>query len=252
VPAIIQNEAFSPNGQNYDQSRFGRIYTPDIRDAEFPMERALKAMKRAELARRQQAPRKGATLDQIGPRCVKYSAATSLSAAPTHFTTNRDVSIQRVEVSLDGSKDLYDWAQAHDEWPGTNYEGTSVRAGQEYLRKIGLSSGYVWARTWDELVDYQSRVGSAPVILGIDWTADMDAPHLLKGAYYIEPTGPVLGGHAICSLWYDKKKDALKLQNTWGPGWGDNGVVYFHRSSAEPVIFMWNGEAASFTEKLAA
>lgn len=245
-PKVVAPSASYEKGQN----RFGRIYAPDIRDASYSMTWALRAMSRGELKRRAQAPRRGPTLTQIGPRCVKYSIATSVSAQPMHYTDNARVSVSLVEQPLDGHRDLYDWAQANDEWSGTNYAGTSVRAGMGYMVGVGLSRSYVWARTWDELVDYLSRAGSAPAILGIDWTEDMDTPKRVRGAYYIEPTGPVLGGHAICALWYDKRKDALKLQNTWGGGYGDDGIVYFRREYAQPVIFMWNGEAASYTERV--
>lgn len=33
---------------------------------------------------------------------------------------------------------VYDWAQRNDEWPGTDYEGTSVRAGLDCARTQGL------------------------------------------------------------------------------------------------------------------
>jgi len=240
-----------------DQSRFGRIYAPDLRDFDFPMERSLRAMSRAELKRRTQAPRRGPTLNQIGPTCVMYSDATALAAQPLNYTKNAANAIYRVSTPVVDNNgiahnNLYDYAQANDEWPGTNYEGTSVRAGQEYLLAVGLSSAYVWARDWAELVDYISRVGSAPVILGIDWTEGMDVPIKRRDGYYIEPTGRVLGGHAICALWFDKKRDALKLQNTWGGSWGADGIVYLAKDHAETLIFRWNGEAASFTEKIAA
>lgn len=235
------------------QSRFGRIYAPDVRDANYPMERALRAMKRAELKVRTQAPRRGPTLDQDGPRCVKFSIATSLSAQPMHYTNVEGVSVKRVEVEVEGHRDLYDYAQYHDEWPGADYDGTSVRAGMQYIchPQVALASNYVWARTWEELIDYIKRVGSAPPVLGIDWTEGMDNPVKIGNDYYIEPTGRVLGGHAICALWFDKKRDALKLQQTWGKSYASNGIVYLKREHAQTVIFMWNGEAASYTETLA-
>lgn len=236
-----------------DQRNYGRRYAPDPRDRGHTMERALAAMKsvKGALARRTQAPRRGPTLDQdITPKCVMFSAATALGAAPVTYSRNPLKIVQQPikESANDAWMDLYDWAQAHDEWPGVDYEGTSVRAGQEYLRLIGRSSGYVWARNLAEAKDYIGRVGSAPIILGIDWLEQMSEPELVKGAYYLKVGGPVVGGHAICCLWFDKPKKAWKLQNTWGEGWGDRGVAYLRDEDFDYLVFQANGEACSFVE----
>src|SRR5512138_1626161 len=213
-----------------DQRWYGRLYSPDPRDRLHTMGDRLYLMSRAALKIRTQAPQKGPTLDQ-GPtsRCVMFSAATSLGALPIGYgrtAVSVLATVQQPVAEDDGSfisPDLYSWAQRHDEWPGEDYDGTSVRAGQEYLRKIGRSIGYVWATNLDETKDYIKRMGSAPIILGIDWLEKMDTPIRIHGAYYIEADGPVLGGHAICCLWYDRVRAAWKLQNTWGSDWGDNG-----------------------------
>lgn len=242
---IIQTAAMA-NGQNYDQRWYGRIYTPDPRDRFHPMAVRLEAMKREEYKVRRQSPQHGPTLDQ-GPtsRCVMYSAATSLGALPIGYHHDP---LKVVQEALDGYTDLYTWAQHNDEWPGEDYDGTSVRAGQEYLRKIGRSTGYVWATTLAEAKDYIKRVGSAPIILGIDWLEKMDTPELINGNYYITPEGPVMGGHAICCLWFDKTKHAWKLQNSWGEDWGDKGIVYLPDDGFEYLVFQASGEAVSFVE----
>lgn len=238
-----------------DQRWHGRLYAPDPRDRLHTMEKALRAMSGLELQRRKTAPMRGPTLDQgPTPRCVMFSAATALAAAPTHYTRDPIKALGVVEQVLDGHFGLYTWAQHNDEWPGIDYDGTSVRAGQEYLRKIGKSGGYVFARTNDEAKDYISRVGSAPIVLGIDWVDGFDVPFLRgkAGQAWLEPSGPVVGGHAICALWYNAKMKAWKLQNTWGRDWGDDGVVYMADDVFEYFVFQANGEAVSFTELKAA
>lgn len=238
----------------HDQRWHGRLYAPDPRDRMHPMELALATRPRAELKVRTQAPAKGPTLDQgPTPRCVMFSAATALGAAPITYSRNPLAAVTKTLTgdAVDGAirwPDLYTWAQAHDEWPGTDYEGTSVRAGQEYLRAAGESSGYVWARSIEEAKDYIKRVGSAPIILGIDWLADMDTPQLVKGSYYLNVGGTVVGGHAICALWFDRVKKAWKLQQTWGEDWGDKGIVYLPDDGFDYLVFQANGEAVSFTE----
>ncbi len=251
--APIEQIHLGSENEILDQNRFGRRYAPDPRDRDFPMERALRAMSRAELKRRRQAPMRGPTLDQgPTPRCVMFSAATALGAGPIMYGRTPETVLASVQVPItEGARiyeDLYEWAQSHDEWPGEDYDGTSVRAGQEYLRLVGRSGGYVWARSLEEAKDYISRVGSAPIILGIDWLAGMDSPKPVKGVYYVEPSGPVLGGHAICALWFDKKLKAWKLQQTWGSEYGNDGIAYLPDEWFDYLVFQANGEAASFTE----
>ena len=248
---IIQTELGQENAI-IDQSRFGRRYAPDARDfkPQFSMVAAIRAMPKAEQKRRTQAPRRGPTLDQGNtPKCVMYSAATALGALPIGYGKTPEEVIASVEVALDGSVDLYDWSQRHDEWPGEDYEGTSVRAGQEYLIKAGRSSGYVSAKSIDEMKDYISRVGSAPIIIGIDYTEDMETPKLIKGKYYLEPSGAVVGGHAMCSLWFDRTLQSWKMQQTWGNEFGDDGIVYIPDDGMNILVFQWNGEAKSFIEQ---
>lgn len=235
----------------------GRLYSPDPRDRPFTMERAIRAMPKADQKRRTQAPRRGPTLDQgPTPKCVMYSAATSLGAAPVTYKKDPLTIVKTpVDDPLIGPagiavsyEDLYEYAQAHDEWPGEDYEGTSVRAGQDYLIAIGRSSNYVWARNLEEAKDYNSRVGSAPIIIGIDWWSGMDNLKLIKGKYYAEPTGEVVGGHALCSLWFDRAVKGWKDQQTWGPTFGDDGIFYIPDDAFDYLVFQTNGEAVSYTE----
>jgi len=246
---ILQSAA--PKEWSLDQRRFGRLYSPDPRDADHPMETALRQMSDVDLKRRRQSPAHGPTLDQgATPRCVMYSAATALGAAPITYKHNPLAIVQTpVTEGILVYPDLYDWAQHHDEWPGTDYDGTSVRAGQEYLKLIGRSSSYVWARSLDEAKDYISRAGSAPIILGIDWLDKMSTPRKAGAHYWIEPDGPVVGGHAICCLWYDKRIGGWKLQNSWGTEWGDKGIVYLADDDFNYLVFQANGEAVSFVEQ---
>lgn len=42
----------------------------------------------------------------------------------------------------------------------------------------------------------------------------------------VTPTGPVIGGHAVCIVGYDNEKSLMKFRNSWGPTWGDAGYGY--------------------------
>ncbi len=34
------------------------------------------------------------------------------------------------------------------------------------------------------------------------------------------------GGHAMCVIGYDDRRQAFQLMNSWGPGWGNNGIAW--------------------------
>jgi len=60
-----------------------------------------------------------------------------------------------------------------------------------------------------------------PVMLAIEVD---DAFMNLKGdAVYNKFVGPSRGGHAIVAVGYDDQRQAVKLLNSWGTGWGDDG-----------------------------
>jgi hypothetical protein len=232
------------------QPRFGRLYAADPRDRSYPMELALRAMTRADLKRRTQAPGKAKTLDQgATSRCTMFGLAHCLGASPVRY---RDRPLAHLQVPLDGASDCYAWSQQNDEWPGAEptYYGTSVRAALDYARARGLIEMYLWARSIDEAKDYISRVGSAPIAAGFDWFADMSHPYFLKGRWIAEPTGALEGGHAFCVLWYSKVLKMWKCQNSWGR-WADDGVFYIPDAAFAYLAFQANGELASFTEAAA-
>lgn len=43
-------------------------------------------------------------------------------------------------------------------------------------------------------------------------------------------SGAVEGGHAVCVIGYDDSKQAFKVQNSWGTGWGSNGYFWIDYS----------------------
>lgn len=128
--------------------------------------------------------------------------------------------------------ELYRAAKDVDEWPGSDYSGTSVRAGGDVLRQTGhwrrlrnhtrspdLSDGidtFRWATRTDEV--RTAVAAGAPVVLGIDWLDDLDMPIQYRGEWWIgrgDP-GQVRGGHAICLYGASDRRQAVKLTNSWG------------------------------------
>ena len=130
---------------------------------------------------------------------------------------------------------LYREAQKIDEWPGEDYDGTSVRAAMDVLRLQGHRRVYDqkvrepdpkegidrnrWATTVDEVRG--NIAAGTPVVLGVNWYSDFDEPERKWREYWIGEgdLGQVRGGHAICCYGASDRRQAVKLVNSWGMGY---------------------------------
>lgn len=133
---------------------------------------------------------------------------------------------------------MYKLAQKLDDIDGTDYEGSTVLGAMKAALKKGWITEYRWAFGENQLAQAIGYVG--PVVLGINWYADMSKP---RGDGLIYISGKLEGGHAILCNGYDHKLGLYQLHNSWGIGWGINGECLVTR---EAMIFLLNehGEAA--------
>lgn len=137
----------------------------------------------------------------------------------------------------------YDWTRRNDEFPGENYEGTSVNAGMKWYRQLGLIEGWLWCRTVEELIQALLQVG--PAIIGIPWRESMYEP---RGDGLVEVSGKVVGGHCILvngySPRYGKLGEVFRVFNSWGPTWGKRGHGYLRAGDFHDLAFTGQGEVA--------
>jgi hypothetical protein len=206
--------------------RYGRIFGPDDRDRRYQI-------------KRQKSDRKyrfwydnrwwGDQL--VTPHCVGFSW--------THWLTNVPV------VSYLDPDGIYHLAQQNDEWKGTNYDGTSVRAGAKVLKMLGLIERYEWCWDLDRLVETLLEKG--PVVVGTDWTRGMDNPDS-KGM--IHATGRNLGGHAYLLTGVSLARETFRIKNSWGREWGKDGRAYISFEDMEKLIKA-EGEVCLAVERLA-
>lgn len=113
---------------------------------------------------------------------------------------------------------IYHLAQTLDPWPGTDYSGTTVLAGAKAFAQLGYIEEYRWAFGASDLAAAVSWV--SPAVIGIDWHQGMLTP---GPDGLVRPTGPVLGGHAICVRGFSTRTHRFLLRNSWGMDWGRNG-----------------------------
>jgi hypothetical protein len=215
---------------------FGRLISLDKRDLKYPM-RAL--TRRIELpTSRLWSSKRAYVLDQgETPHCVGFAWAGFLEAAPfMHQLQNAD-----------GDR-FYALAQELDEWPGSDYDGTSTRGGAKALQSLGLITGeYVWAQSEEDV--WRFVLGRGPVVTGTTWLTDMFTPDA-KG--YIHATGGEEGGHDWLIIGASLKRNAYRMQNSWGTSWGENGRAWIKREDYKTLLETLGGDCASAVEVKAA
>lgn len=176
--------------------------------------------------------RTGSVLDQgPTPSCVGHAWAGFLMAAPV------------MSKGVDPFA-IYRGAQDNDEWPGNDYEGSSVRGGAKYLQSQGRLSRYVWAWDAETVADFILS-GQGSVVVGTVWTNAMFTPDD-KG--FLHPTGPIAGGHAWLLVGYNRTRGVFRMLNSWGSSWGDSGRAWITGEDLQTLL-RWDGEAAATVEQ---
>lgn len=166
--------------------------------------------------------------DQRTPRSFTWACPVNLDqgreGACVGFAWAHELAARPVLVKGIGNHNglnFYHRAQQLDEWPGEDYEGTSVLAGAKAVMEIGRLKEYRWAFGADELAVAVSRQG--PAVIGVNWYEAMMLP---DSAGYVVPDGPIVGGHAILVRGYSVPKRRFLLRNSWGVDWGMKGDCY--------------------------
>lgn len=147
--------------------------------------------------------------------------------------------IQDSYANVDGD-DIYYEAKIIDGEPGQE-NGSQVRSGAKAMKARGKLAGYVFAASVDEIRTWVLTKG--PVVVGTDWTADMENP---DSAGYVKPTGPVLGGH--CYVVVGASPTDLHFQNSWGKDWGTPPGYFRMKTVDFAALFANQGDACAALE----
>lgn len=204
----------------------GRLVAADPRDRKF----LLKPLRDIEGLPERRNWNASGVLDQGGtPQCVAYSTAQWLASGPV---TNR----KQMPWSI---AQFYRECQRNDEWPGEDYDGTSVRAAFKVLKRDGFVSGYEWAFDYGTALKHLMLVG--PMVFGTDWYEGMFGP---DAHGYVRPGGAIAGGHAYAVVGATRTKrdpltgqlGAFRILNSWGAGWGQGGRAWLSFADANYLI----------------
>lgn len=204
----------------------GRRYEKDERDLQFPFE-----LVPLTLINKSKYWNTGPVLNQGNkPHCVAFAWKQFLQASPHR---------QGKHLKEDF---IYELAQQRDQWPGEDYNGTSVRAGAKVMSRLGFINNYLWARSAEKIKDWVCH--TSPVVMGTLWFQDMFNPDD-KG--FVTPTGGQAGGHAYLCIGYSHKRKAFRFINSWGKGWGQSGRFWMKEEDVQFLIEN-NGEACASSE----
>lgn len=168
-------------------------------------------------------------------QCVAYAGVRYLVSAPTR---NKPI----------GFSDLYRDCQKADEWPGEDYDGTTVRALFKTFKARGLVSGYQWAFDAKPVIDHLLMVG--PVVMGTIWS---DAMANIGSNGYLTVNADLsreVEGHAWCAIGANRKRrnpdgslGAVRAVNSWGVDWGPSKGRFWVSFSDIGRLIAADGEA---------
>lgn len=140
---------------------------------------------------------------------------------------------------------IYDGAKTADEWPGEDYDGSSVLGAAQWLKSAGIIQEYRWAFGAPEVIGTLRKFGA--VGLGTTWYNSMfDAPDPDPGRkgvpLKVDPNSGLAGGHAYEAHGDIPDKQLIVCTNSWGPEWGDEGRFYLSYSDLD-LLLADRGEA---------
>lgn len=213
--------------------QLGRLPAVDERDSKYPMRKAL-GPEPVSFLRFWRFWRTGQVLDQgAQPHCVGFAWRQFLQSAPMMTT------------EAPNGNEIYHEAQKLDEWPGEDYDGTSVRGGAKALSQSWHHvKSYVWAQSPDELKAWVLTKG--PVVVGTNWYSSMFDVNPLGE---VSVTGYPVGGHAYLIVGYNRITRRYRCLNSWGKGWGQGGRFWMKDKDMHDLLFVDGGEACAAIEQ---
>lgn len=218
-----------------NQVGLGRIKIEDPRDKQYLMPRRVPvpAGTRSRMWYSRGVLDQGAT-----SQCVAYAGTKYLTSGPIMNTPPAPPAT------------IYTECQKVDEWPGENYDGTSVRALFKVLQGWGIVGEYRWAFEVEPVIEHLLARG--PVVMGTNWHREMFTPDRWG---YIQPSGPIDGGHAwlLIGASRDRKNPngttgAVRMVNSWGPNWGEQSGRAWITFAHLDMLIKADGEACTATE----
>jgi hypothetical protein len=171
------------------------------------------------------------------------STSECVAYAWTHWLEDGPILQPSTPQPIVNPNSIYREAQKIDEWPGENYNGTSVRAGAKVLQSQGFIKNYYWAYDVQTLINTVLNIG--PVVVGTNWYNNMFRPNPSTGIMSIR--GRLVGGHAYIINGVDTTRQLFRIKNSWGKNWGLNGRAFISFRDMQ-ILIRHRGEVCLATE----
>lgn len=169
---------------------------------------------------------------QIWPCLMRLNQGNEGACVGFGWTHTIDASPRPRVLGNYAARSLYKLAQTLDEWPGENYEGTSVLAGAKAAKQKGWISRYEWCTSIDQVASTVSWQG--PVVIGVAWHEGM---RNTDAAGFIHPDGNVVGGHCVSVRGLVVSDNPyFVIRNSWGMRWGKMGDCYIKWSDLAGLL----------------
>lgn len=210
----------------------GRRFVPDDRDKKFQLSNLLPLERSSD--RKHRYWNEGQKFDQGDqPSCVGH--------AFTHYFVNGP--IKPAKNFKPDPFGYYLRCKEVDEWEGTDYDGTSLRAGAKIAKADGHIENYYWGKNFDDLIYTLLEVG--PVVVGSPWFRGLSFPDKNN---FITPTGPEDDGHAYLLNGINVEEEKIRMEQSWYPTWGDSGNAWFRFNEFYKILAMDHTELLIATE----
>lgn len=174
----------------------------------------------------------------VKPRSYTWRCDVQLDqgseGACTGFGTSQEAAARPVVVkgiTNDVARKVYYRARQLDDYPGEDYEGSSVLGAVKAGVELGWYKEYRWAFGEADLALAVGHKG--PAILGVNWYSGMSEPDA-DGVIHV--TGKLMGGHCIVCIGYNHTRRMYLLQNSWGKKWGIDGRCWISAADMATLL----------------
>lgn len=152
--------------------------------------------------------------------CTANAALGVLSCDP-FFHAGRTPFDEALAVRLYTDETKLDDTQIPGEYPPDDTGSTGIWS-MRALEKWGWIDSYVHTRNLHAALVLLNK---GPISIGVPWYRSMfevDAKDFIQ----VDPASGLAGGHQVAIIADDVTQQAVRVRNSWGTSWGDNGHAW--------------------------
>jgi C1A family cysteine protease len=192
--------------------------------------------------------------------CVGFSVAKTVEVAFKKQSAGRPDLSERW---------AYEYAKRYDEWPGNNYEGSSVRGGLKGANKVGICTENFWPYKPNKrgkprpnaaenaekhkVIKYTRITGINNIKAAIHRNGVVASAAMVHEGWFrlrhngvipLKPKFDMLGGHAFVLVGYGGV--GFWVANSWGTRWGKRGFgVLTYKDARLHLVDAWTIQIAA-------